>query len=197
MPPHIKIKHNNKIKMLLDLPYQGTLNLDPEAQELWDMFYEENEKLLLPGGQLANIIDWGSKLPGAVARIAGLLTFADIADGIPACTIKKEYVHKAIEIGKYFRDHACAVFGLITEEPGVSIGKRILTYIKQYKCKELKGRDLFDHTNLQSMREIQLGLNALVERGYIRESYMPTTHKNVGRPAATIYEVNPRNFLNT
>ena len=194
LPPPVKDAYNRKIRSLMYLDKKIELTLCLSAQQRWDEFYDKVEKSLRPGGKLEHIVDWGSKLPGAVARIAGLLHFADSADEFPGYEIKKDTINCAIMIGMYYCDHARAVFGIMKENSTVTTAKKILNYIKHHKPVEFKGRDLFDHTNFQSMQDIQPGLNTLIEHCYIREICKHVDEKHKGRPAAVSYEVNPKTF---
>jgi len=194
LPPQVKNAYNKKVVSLMSLNKKIELTLCPEAQRLWDEFYDKIEKSLRPGAELEHIVDWGSKLPGAVARIAGLLHFADSADEFPGNTINKFTIVCAQHIGSYYRDHAKAVFGKMREDSTITTAKKILNYIKLHSPVEFKGRELFNHTNYQSMQEIQPGLNVLLERGYIREIIKHVVEKQKGRPEAVSYEVNPKIF---
>lgn len=194
LPSPVKRAYNLKIASLMALDKKYELTLSPEAQSLWDEFYDKIEKSLRPGAALEHIVDWGSKLPGAVARIAGLLHFAD---EFPDYTINKYTIGCAIAIGRYYRDHAIAVFGKMKENSTVTTAKKILNYITLRSPVEFKGRDLFDHTNIKSMRDIQPALNVLIERNYINKLYKHTDGKHCGRPEAVSYTVNPKIFLNS
>jgi hypothetical protein len=125
-----------------------------------------------------------------------LLHFADFTDGFLSNQISKNTVLSACVIGSYYLEHAKAVFGLMREDTEITTAKRILDYIKRSKPTTFKGRDLFNHTNCQSMQEIQPGLNILMERGYIREFGRHTTDKKAGRPESTSYEINPKILSN-
>jgi hypothetical protein len=196
VPVHASIKdaYNKGIINLMEHSESIELSLTTEAQAVWDVFYDDVEKRLRPGGELENIIDWGSKLPGAVARIAGLLHFADFADSFPGKHIREETVRSACVIGSYYLKHAKAVFGMMKEDQSITMGKKILNYIKNHKPVKFKGRDLFNHTNCQSMEEVNPGLNILIERGFIREIEKLEKERRKGRPASTTYEVNPKIF---
>jgi hypothetical protein len=196
IPEDIKSAYHKKIVSLMSHDGKHELTLTPEAQALWDEFYNDVEKRLRPGSELEHLVDWGSKLPGAVARIAGLLHFADFTDGFLSNQISKNTVLSACVIGSYYLEHAKAVFGLMREDTEITTAKRILDYIKRSKPTTFKGRDLFNHTNCQSMQEIQPGLNILMERGYIREFGRHTTDKKAGRPESTSYEINPKILSN-
>ena len=68
--------YHRLIISLMGIEGRHELRLTPEAQAIWNGFYADVELLLRPGADLQHLVDWGSKLPGAVARIAGLLHFA-------------------------------------------------------------------------------------------------------------------------
>jgi replicative DNA helicase len=194
LPADVKNAYNKKIATLMALNNKYELTLCPEAQLLWDEFYDKVEKSLRPGAELEHLVDWGSKLPGVVARIAGSLHFADSADEFPGNTINKYTIVCAILIGMYYREHAKAVLGKMKEDSTITTAKKILNYIKLHKPVEFKSRDLFNHTNLQSMHDIQPAINTLLERGYIRETVKQVTEKHKGRPEAVSYDVNPKIF---
>lgn len=64
-----------------------------------------------PGGELEHLQDWGSKLAGAVARIAGLLHFAEHGPEGIGKHISTHIVASSCALGGYFMEHAKAVFG--------------------------------------------------------------------------------------
>ena len=49
------------------------ISLTPPAYGVWLEFSRRVEKELQEGGQFENIMDWAGKLPGATARLAGIL----------------------------------------------------------------------------------------------------------------------------
>ena len=197
IPTHIKEAYHRMISGLMDFPRPIELTLMSGAQEAWDGFYDDVEKRLRPDGDLQHLVDWGSKLPGAVARIAGLLHFADSAGDFARNQIREATVRSACAIGAYYLEHAKAVFGMMQEDPVFTGGRRILEYIKRCKPIIFKGRDLFNHTNYRKMEEISPALSILVERGFIKEQKQTVSGQKKGRPEATRYEVNPRAFSET
>lgn len=202
IPQYTKASYNEKILSLMRMKAHFTLTLTPEAQELWDSFYDNIEKKLRPGGELEKLVDWGSKLPGALARISGLLHFAnlpistDFTDGFQGNDkIDVDTVWVAISICEYYIEHAKAVYNMMKEDSTVIAAQRILDYIIRCKPVEFKGKDLFDHTNIRSMKEIQEGLNILIKKNYIRRIIHIVDNKVKGRPKSSSYEINPRVFL--
>ena len=169
------------------------LRLTSDAQAIWNGFYADVELLLRPWADLQHLVDWGSKLPGAVARIAGLLHFAENGpDGIGKLVSPKS-VRNACAIGGYFTEHAKAAFGIMKEDVHLAVARKILSYLKRCKPERFKGRDLFDHTNCASMDEITPGITILIERGYLREAGRAVITGR-GRPGSTTYDVNHKAF---
>jgi hypothetical protein len=183
--------YHQRILSLMAIEGQHELTLTPEAQAIWNGFYADVEPLLRPGADLHHLIDWGSKLPGAVARIAGLLHFAEHGREGIGKPISGESVSKACYLGDYFTEHAKAAFGLMKEDARLAVARKILSYIKRHRPKSFRGVHLFDHTNCACMDDIIPALTILIERGYIRE-IGKVDSKKPGRPASQIYEVNPK-----
>ena len=125
-----------------------------------------------------------------VARIAGLLHFAEHGEEAIKLPISVNIVRDSCVIGGYFKEHALAVFGAMETRPGIEAAKRILAYLMRHRPDKFKGRDVLRHTNFQTMDEVTPGIRILAERGYIREQDMP--HSGFGRPEAMQYEVNPK-----
>ena len=182
--------YHRLIISLMAIEGRHELTLTPEAQTIWKGFYADVELLLRPGADLEHLIDWGSKLPGAVARIAGLLHFAENGpDGIgkPISSIS---VSQACYLGGYFTEHAKAAFGIMKEDVRLTVARKIVSFLKRCKPERFKGRDLFSHTSCESMDEITPGLTILLERGYLRVVERPGVTGR-GRPESNTYEVNP------
>ncbi len=168
------------------------LTLSVEAQDLWDDFYNYVERNMRPGASLEGLKDWGSKLPGAVARIAGLLHCAE--NGLKKIEepISFDTVKAATIIGDYFKEHALFTFGFMGEDPKIEAAKLILEYVMQNKPQTFQGRDILRNKNaFKSMEEVLPGLNILIERGYIRQKE-ELLKAVTGRPKAPAYEVNPK-----
>jgi len=156
------------------------LKLYPDAQAVWDEFYNDIEAEMQLGKSMASMQDWGSKLPGAVARIAGLLHYAEHGQQATGKPVSVNVVNASAAIGAYYREHALATFGFMGENPEIESAKRILEYLILHKPDSFKGRDILRHKNaLKTMAEVTPGLKLLIERSYIRE-------KKTG-----IFEINP------
>ncbi len=191
IPESLLNEYHRQIHSLLDIPLTtNILKLSPEGQALWDDFYNDVESEMRPGGDLEYLKDWGSKLPGAVARIAGLLHFAEYGAEVANKTISVNIVRASCTIGGYFKEHALAAFGLMEADPRLETAKKILDYIKRHKPATFKGRDVLRHTNLKAIDDVSEGLKILCERGFIKEDTL--AYSGQGRPEAKGYKINPK-----
>jgi hypothetical protein len=188
-------QYRDHIFFLMNIP-ATTLSLSQDACDVWDQFYNDIEHDLRPGEPLESLRDWGSKLPGAVARIAGLLHIAKHGTAAVNKPISVDIVTGSCVLGIYFRDHAIAAFSQMGEDTRIKAAKKILSYLKRIKPIEFKGRDVLHHAHFinRTMEDVIPGINILVERNYIRKVSSEYTGK--GRPAADSYEVNPKIYEN-
>lgn len=176
----------------IPLEYQ-TLLLSSDAQSAWDSFYDDIEKDMRPENPLEHIKDWASKLPGAVARISGLLHFGEHGKDANNRTISTKTINAACAIGAYYYQHALATFGLMQADPKIEAAELILDYLLRHKPIIFKGRDILRHKNaLRTMDAVNHGLKILMERGYIREQ--EGKPQGTGRPEAVIFKVNPKTY---
>ena len=195
IPDAITQEYESHVFGLMEMPLElQVIKLSPDAQHAWDTFYDEVECGMKPGGNLEGIKDWGSKLSGAVARISGLLHYAEHGKQSINVPISVGIVGDSVAIGRYYLEHALSTFGLMGEEPQVEAAKKILEYLRHHKPNSFKGRDILRNKNaFKKMEEIASGLKLLVERNYIREKERNTNGH--GRPEATTYEVNPKSLM--
>lgn len=188
-------QYRDHIFSLMKIP-ATTLTMSPEASEIWDDFYNDIERDLRAGETLENLRDWGSKLPGAVARIAGLLHIAKHGAAAVSKPISVDIVTGSCVLGIYFRDHAIAAFNQMGEDTRIKAAKKILAYLKRIKPMEFKGRDVLHHAHFinRTMEDVIPGINILMERNYIRK--VNSEYAGKGRPVADSYEVNPKIYKN-
>lgn len=188
--------YSNHIQKLMEIPLElQELKFTPDAQDSWNRFYNECEADMQQGGKLALMKDWGSKLAGAVARIAGLLHYAEHGEKASGEPISVNIVDGSVAICKYYREHAMAVFGQIGEDPQVESASKILEYLKLHKPNTFKGRDVLrGKSGFRNMDTVNLGLNYLVCKNYIKESFVNSvdSFRVKGRPEGVTYCVNPK-----
>ena len=191
IPEGILNQYGRHILSLCEIPLDiRLLTLSVEAMKIWNDFHNDIELELRPSGKLYELQAWGSKLPGAVARIAGLLKFAVNGETAADTPITPDIISHACILGAYFLEHALAAFDLMRVDPEFEVARKILEFLFKHQLKHFKTRDVFRHTSYKKVDEITAGINILLERDFIR--VVPSDYQGMGRPGAQVYEVNPK-----
>jgi putative DNA primase/helicase len=159
----------------------------PEAKAAWLRFAAYIEIRLGDSGDLPEIQDWAGKLPGAAARIAGLLHVATTGGrtneiGLPA-------MESALDLSDYLLSHAKAVFGLIGQGQGDDDAKAILHWLSSARGGEFTQRDVGQRfrSRIPTADRIAAALKELTARNIISE---PQPIQTGGRPTIVFF-VNP------
>ncbi|MCK6478596.1 MAG: DUF3987 domain-containing protein [Planctomycetaceae bacterium] len=211
VPAGVTAAYAATVWTLLDLPadrgqdgeiVSRALHFSPEAVEVLLRFSGEIEPRLAEGGDLEAVRDWAAKLPGAVARIAGLLTLADGADpgssggcggiGGPS-TVSREAVERAILLGRYLIPHALAAFGLMGTNREKEDSLYLLRWILRRPRDRFTKREVWQETKggrFQKAEDLDPPLQDLEERGYIRRD-QDEQRRGGGRRPSPSYSVNP------
>lgn len=188
------------VEALLEFsPVQEPLDLrfSDTAREAFVDIIARIEAKLGPGEELDAIADWGSKLHGAIARIAGLLHMADNATcGEWSNTEISEQTLRAAEaVGKYFAAHAICAFEAMGADPALEDAKYTLNRIRVYGRTELTKRELFTRVRgrIKRVPELDKAIEILVEAGYLLRKTAPG-RSGPGRPSGDQFEVHPSLF---
>lgn len=201
IPSHVLHAYESGLAALLNVPprYEGerqvpyTLTLATQGWRSWKEFQHEVETMLRPGGKLEYLTDWGSKLPGAVVRLAGLLHCADYASCI---TDNREIgsgaMQRAISLGRYFIEHALAAFDMMGEDVGMEAARKLWKVIQANRKKVFTARDAWNplRGSYKTVESAAAGFDSLIDHNYIVEMDDPGPRK-AGRPPSRRYRVNP------
>jgi len=198
VPDELRDKWRSTIMGILKLPdpTQGdehAIELSFEANRLFQSYRDMVEQQLRPGEELSDIADWGNKLAGNAARVAGILHLFCHAESekpwkIP---IEKETVEEAISIGTYFTQHAKIAFSLMGAEPSGQKARYAWLHISRLGFSYFSLRDLYQHVRRSlSVSDLREAINLLESMGYIRCVSVNKTN-SVGRPSSPRYMVNP------
>jgi hypothetical protein len=192
IPDDLRKSYSDHIRRILsaEFPKDASISFTEEAQSLWNEFYMDCEQEMRPEGKLYPLKDFGSKLPGSVARIAGLLHFAEFGQDAINHRVSVSIVNASCVFGIFFLEHAAAIFGAAGEDQRIKVAKQIMDSIVRHRWLSFKGRDILRNTSIGNMDEASTGLKILIERGFIRVG--SPTEKGQGRPEATSYDVNPK-----
>jgi hypothetical protein len=199
MRDDIRRDYENLVTSLLQKPWakdsEGNnrphvLTLDSSAYSEWHAFALRIEAGMRPGGMFQHLQDWASKLPGAVARIAGILHCVEYADERPSdYQIDVDTMNAAIALGEVLSQHALCAFDLMGADSAVDDARKIVDWVKREKITEFSRRDVL--RGIRSFRrssELDAPIEVLCERGYIRPK-QSSTPIPPGRPSA-LFEVN-------
>ena len=216
VPQAVRQAYRAKMKALLELsagtdqqgepagkdqegePAERVLTLAEPAYSCWLEFAAWVEPRLADFGPLADMADWAGKLPGAVARLAGLLHLADRAgESAPWGTpIPADTMARAIRIGRYLIPHARAAFDMMGLDPLVADARYVLAWVRRRAAGpvgfEFTKRDAFEGTKgrFKQVTDLELALGLLEKHHYIR--MLPAEPRpGRGRPPSPTYEVNP------
>ena len=157
---------------------EGTTAPTPWASDGW----EGTEARMRASRDLHETQSWVSKLPDAVARIAGVLHVCEAGWEDRAPVIPAETMAAACEIGAYLIPHATAAIGAVHEDPTTRLVRRIVAWLRDHNWPATF-----------NLREVRRSLNAssidagkaaalLAGRGWIRP--VGTTGPAGGRPSS-------------
>lgn len=194
----ISLKYQNLISELLNIkpgedefgnPQPNILYFSKEAYQEWSDFYMVVEKDLREGGRFEHITDWAGKLPGAAARIAGLLHCAENSNQHWKLEIDLETLQAALELAAVFADHALIAFDLMGADKSLEQARKVWRWVEHGRYEFFSKRDCFNALRGTFHRVVNLEepITVLIERNYIREM---SREKRVGKPSVK-YSVNP------
>lgn len=180
IPGEVKRTYAEGVGALLALrpPEEGEsiagrlLRLSPPARERWRSFARDLDLRIAEGGDLAVIVDWGSKLPGNVARVAGLLHLAEhahLSDPVAEC-VSLETMERAIRLGDYLIPHALTALDAAGADPVRAGARHLLGWLRRQGCSEVSHRDLHQGNRSTFPRVADMGpaVSLLVEAGWLR-----------------------------
>ena len=165
------------------------LRFSPQAYEAWKFFQRAVEILMREGGKLYYLKDWGSKLPGAAARIAGALHCV-VADPTESTAISEDTVGRALNLVTPLMDHALAVFNLMERDKNSEDAQKILAWIRDRGENSFTVRDCFcaHQSRFRTMDAIRPPISLLEQHYCIRLR----PKEQVSHRPSEVYDVNPK-----
>jgi len=146
--------------------------------------------------EYAEMADWVGKLVGNTLRIAGLLCRAGVYRAPEFLSSREPLVvdsatmANAIRLGRYYLNHAQAVYDVMPEDSLYKKAARILQMIEEKKLTEFDRRSAMRYCRtFKTVAEIQPVLDFLDDYGYIGR--LPDKAFASGRPPLPKYAVNP------
>jgi len=196
--------YERRLLALLNIPMPSTgasshnphvLYLNNDAHVIHAAFEDDIEPRLGEEGDLYPIQGWGSKLAGAVARLAGILHMARYGPDGMAIPVEGDTMTAAVALGRYFIPHTQAAFAAMGTDKRLTVTRRIIAWYKRLGRVQFSERDCWLGVRRQGedAELIKKPLDLLVDYGWIRAVAPPAQDdaKKGGRPASPIYQVNP------
>lgn len=201
------------------------LHLSEGARQIFEGFERELEPRLGQFGDLLPIADWGSKLAGAIGRIAGVLHLVvemedylqrRRSDGNTRTSRERPSTYQpsqapiagatmesAIQIGRYLIEHARLGFAMMGTGHATALGcqqdaQYALDWIGGSAKTKFTKRELYKSNKNRFRRVADVGpvLELLVDRHIVRRDEEPSYGPRGGRPSE-VYIVNPKVLRNS
>jgi len=178
---------------LADPEIHRRINLNGKALEIWRTYHDKIEKAQAPDGELSHMTDFASKLPGAVARIAGLIHLMKHGPKAPE-DIEEDTAAGAWALGLFFLEHTKAAFAEMGAGGDMGLARRVYGWISRNRPERFTLGRLFD--NMRNGAGIDLSddllpaMAILEDRNIIRREPAPPGTKP-GRKSFGSWEVNP------
>jgi putative DNA primase/helicase len=191
-----RVNYEREVDKLLDnvpcpVGAPTLLPFSAAASERWLDLCEFIEKHQGEGGRYAHMVDWTSKLPGAAARIAGLLAIAD--RGIDVLEIPLDAVERAVRLAHALIPHAEAAFSLMGAADAEGDAQAVLSYLMRHRPDSVVRRDLQKamEGRFRSLERLLAAIKLLQEWHVLGHESKTT---GAGRPSI-YYPVNPLLFV--
>ncbi|SDL53987.1 Protein of unknown function [Maridesulfovibrio ferrireducens] len=165
------------------------LLLSAEAYESWKGFFLLIEAELRPGKSLENMTDWAGKVPGQVARLAGLLHL--VSSVKIESRIEQSVMLAATELGKKLVSHALYAFHDMGCDALTSCAQAALKWIKNRNIEQFTFRECHRaiRGRFPKKKQVEQGITMLEDYGYL--VLVPIQSSGVGRPSSPSYKVHP------
>lgn len=193
VPASVSEEYERRLFQLLEgvpAPAQApkVLPLASQAREAWLDMAAAIELEQGEGGRYESISDWTSKLPGAVARIAGLFELAQV--GLYANQVSLDSMERAIALARLLIPHAQAAFGLLGTDSVDTDALAILKWIRAGGLAEFTRREAqkAQEGRFRSVDRLQKALDRLVQQDVLRSF----KRHNKGAPSTMVLRVNPK-----
>lgn len=156
-------------------PTYAQLHLSQGAYTTFQAFRRWHEPQLRQSGNMGDFPDWGSKLPGAVLRLAALLHIAT-HERPEHVAISVASIEQAIALAGFFTEHARIMYRVMAGRSGQAAARQVLEALHRLAGAggAVSRRDL--HRALRGRREFELAkdldgpLRLLEEYGWIHRT---------------------------
>ena len=174
------------------------------------------EPQLAETGPLGGMADWGAKLVGAIARIAGLIHLAEHGGNEHLSLVELDTIIRAGKVGEYYKQHALAAYDQMRMDTAMADAINLLRLIPRVAAESAQSaespgwrssadtadsastptvskRDLFTAASrgrFPHADDLDEPISVLVEHGYLAPVEPPET-KGSGRKPSPRWHVHP------
>jgi replicative DNA helicase len=143
------------------------LFLHDDALERFNEWRQDIEVRRRPGGDLAAMAEWTTKMESTVARLAALLALAEGAQ----TPIDREMMERAITVGRYWECHARLAHDMWGADPTAARAGRIVDWALAEGRERFSLRDTYKHVDRTMTPEDAVdALELLVDKSWIRSA---------------------------
>lgn len=190
--PAARAAYNRAIRGIVDTDWPAEpaiVQFSAGARAAFRRWQAEHERTLGQDGTLELLADWGSKLPGALARLAGIFHLVEGDSG----ELRAESIERSIALAPYLIAHAKAAHALMGADPAVESARAVLRHLERKQVAAFTRRDLFNalRSRFPKVNAIDAPLALLEAHGYLRPDGPLAPNPRGGRPPSTSYQVNP------
>lgn len=166
--------------------------LEPAAASLVIELEEAIEPTLAGDGELATLADWGSKLLGAIMRIAAILHLGEHGHQAVRRPLRVDTIRSAAMIGDYFKAHAIRAFTTMQTDKDTADAAYLLDRLAKHGSDRITRKALFDlaRRRFKTAAEMDPAITRLVDHGYLAAVPMPES-KGPGRKPSPVFAVHP------
>jgi len=196
IPTDVSITWRNKVYALLENAEKPPtdpiiLPFTPDARECWLDFAQKVENELIGTGKLGQMTEWGAKLAGQCARIAGLIEL--ISSGRETEEVTLDSVERAVRLCGLLVQHAKAAFRLLGADKIETDALHLMSWIKaterhefdrSFAQKALEGK-------FRTVNQLKQAAERLNEWNVLSPELQ---RKNKGARHTPYYRVNPLLF---
>ena len=174
-------------------PQMTALNFSDDALECWIAFSEGVERALRPYGDFFGMRDWGGKLPGGVARLAGVFHVLSHENPVRV-KISLDTVEQAVYVGSVLIEHARMAYDMMGADPALERAKVCLDWIQKKHKERFSFREiqqlLKNRVAFSGSESLDLALTELESRSFIA-AIPRASNPGPGRTPKPDYVVNP------
>lgn len=171
VPEAVRAAYHDAVLWLCSWPGQSkVLALSIEAFTLWREYARAVQRQRRPGGRFASLLDWSGKLPGLVARLAGILhcvqgaAVGRITEKVDAATMSA-----AVKLGEYAADHALVAFGLMGSDPIQADARIIFDWLRRTGVRpSCTTRDSYRENRVLDAERARRAFELLESDGWVR-----------------------------